>query len=157
MGQHMETQRKESNRIMSQQISAGTRLQQLCDYLRQAVSHYNWFGFYLAVPGKKELVLGPFSGEPTEHLRIPFGRGICGQAADRKETFVVQDVNSQSNYLSCSIHVKAEIVVPVFHQGEIVGEIDIDSHVSSPFTDEDRVFLEELAELVSEPVASILA
>ena len=112
--------------------------------------YYDWVGFYLTDPEKKdELVLGPYEGDPTEHTRIPFGRGICGQAAATKETFVVQDVSKEDNYLSCSVHVKSEIVVPIIRDGEVLGELDIDSHTVEPFTDGDREFLERVCELVT--------
>jgi GAF domain-containing protein len=120
------------------------------------VPHYDWFGFYVSVPGRRELALGPFSGEPTEHTRIPYGRGICGQAAEREDTFVVQDVDAVENYLSCSVHVKSEIVVPVFDSGEVVGEIDIDSHVREPFTQTDTRFLEGLARRVAGLIRDIM-
>lgn len=110
-------------------------------------------GFYLVdregeSGGEKELVLGPYVGEPTEHTRIPFGKGICGQAADRKETIVIRDVTGQDNYLSCSIRVRSEIVVPIFRKEKVIGEIDIDSHTVGPFSREDSEFLERVAELV---------
>jgi len=101
--------------------------------LVENVPHYDWVGFYLVDKAKKELVLGPFVGEPTEHVRIPFGRGICGQAAERRTTFVVQDVSKEGNYLACSPKVKSEIVIPLFKGGEIIGELDIDSHTLSPW------------------------
>jgi GAF domain-containing protein len=142
--------------ILNRSDSEGTRLQLLCDYLREQVAHYDWFGFYLVVPGRRMLALGPFSGEPTDHVRIPYGRGICGQAADREETFLVQDVSTQDNYLACSLSVQSEIVVPVFYQGEVVGEIDIDSHVRNPFTEGDRSFLESLGEDVAPLLHAIL-
>ena len=142
--------------ILSGGASSGTKLQRLCDLLRERVPHYDWFGFYLTVPGRRELALGPFSGEPTEHTRIPFGRGICGQAAEREQTFVVQDVDAVENYLSCSIHVKSEIVVPVFEEDRVVGEIDIDSHVKEPFTESDNLFLEALAEKVAPLVVDVM-
>ncbi|TVR02711.1 MAG: GAF domain-containing protein [Spirochaetaceae bacterium] len=150
-----ETIYREAVAILDGDGSAGMRLHRLCDYLRQCVSAYDWVGFYLVVPGERLLVLGPFAGEPTEHLRIEFGRGICGQAAERKETFVVDDVQTQSNYLSCSVKVRAEIVVPVFHAGQVVGEIDIDSHSVSPFTEHDRALLEALALVVAPLVAQV--
>lgn len=124
-------------------------LYSICKLLRDRVPHYDWVGFYIVSPGKDELVLGPFVGEPTEHVRIPFGSGICGQAAERGETFVVQDVSSETNYLSCSINVKSEIVVPIFRNGRIVGELDIDSHVISPFSSDDREFLDKVCRAVS--------
>jgi GAF domain-containing protein len=142
--------------VLSGDASSGTKLQRLCDLLRERVPHYDWFGFYLTVPGKRELALGPFSGEPTEHTRIPFGRGICGQAAEREQTFVVQDVGAVENYLSCSVHVKSEIVVPVFDEDRVIGEIDIDSHVKEPFTESDNLFLEALAEKVAPLVMDVM-
>ncbi len=124
------------------------KMQELCDMLREIIPHYSWVGFYLTLPDDRTLVLGPFSGEPTEHTRIGFGTGICGQAAERRETFVVQDVSREENYLSCSLRVRSEIVVPIFRKERVVGEIDIDSHTKEPFTHEDTMFLEELARRV---------
>jgi L-methionine (R)-S-oxide reductase len=121
------------------------KLQEIADALHELISHYNWVGFYLALPGTRTLVLGPFAGEPTEHTHIEYGRGICGQAAETRSTFVVKDVSKEDNYLSCSIKVKSEIVVPIFREGTVVGEIDIDSHRRDAFTEADTVFLEELA------------
>ncbi len=139
--------------------SPGDRLQKLCGYLNSKVSHYDWFGFYIAERNQKELFLGPFAGEPTEHTRIPFGRGICGQAAESKETFLVDDVSAASNYLACSLKVKSEIVVPVFAPGsrEVAGEIDIDSHQVAAFTSGDRAFLESLAGIVAADVEALRA
>jgi len=135
---------------------AGTALQRICDYLRSEVDHYDWVGYYLAVPGERLLVLGPFSGAPTEHLRIPYGRGICGQAAELDSTFVVPDVTEQENYLACSLATKAEIVLPVRHNGEFVAELDIDSHTRDPFTQEDTVLLEAVCLITAPLAASIL-
>lgn len=126
------------------------KLLKVCKYLREHVEHYDWVGFYFVDRNKKdELVLGPFDGEPTEHVRIKFGQGICGQAAQKKDVFIVQDVAKETNYLSCSPKVKSEIVVPIIKDGKIIGEIDIDSHKLSPFKEEDRIFLEKVANLVS--------
>lgn len=125
-------------------------LQEICDLLYWEVDYFDWVGFYLVDPAKpRELVLGPFSGEPTDHVRIPFGRGICGQAAEREETFVIQDVTKETNYLSCSIRVKSEIVVPIFKNGGIIGELDIDSHQVSPFSEMDQEYLEKMCELIA--------
>jgi len=125
------------------------KLNQICQLLKDNVPYYNWVGFYLADESKKELFLGPFVGEPTEHTRIKFGQGICGQAAEHKEIFVIQDVTKETNYLSCSPKVKAEIVIPIFKDKGIVGELDIDSHKFSPFTEEDRKFLKTVCESLS--------
>ena len=99
------------------------------------------------------LVLGPYAGEPTDHTRIPFGQGICGQVAESLQNFVVQDVNQETNYLSCSIHVKAEIVLPILKDGAFIAQLDIDSHILNPFTDEDLQFLEDVCRMV-QPVLS---
>lgn len=138
----------EIDRLVSSGLSRDETLLRVCQLLESSVAYYDWVGFYL-VEGEKELVLGPFAGEPTEHVRIAFGIGICGQAAKRKETFLIQDVSCETNYLSCSPKVKAEIVVPIFKNGRVVGELDIDSHQLSPFSDEDRDFLEQICRRLS--------
>jgi L-methionine (R)-S-oxide reductase len=91
------------------------------------------------------LVLGPFHGAPTDHVRIPVTEGICGAAVAQGETVIVEDVSSDPRYLSCSIETKSEIVVPIRVKGKIRGEIDIDSHLRNAFGAEDRSFLEECA------------
>ena len=136
----------EVEKIIEQSSSKEEKLGKICELLKKKVDHYDWVGFYLVDNG--ELVLGPYSGEPTEHTNIGFGEGICGQAADREETFVVQDVSQESNYLSCSPKVESEIVLPIFKKGEVVGELDIDSHQKSPFTSEDEKLLEKITKLV---------
>ena len=122
----------------------------ICTLLKDEVPHYNWVGFYLVDPdADRELVLGPYVGAPTEHARIPFGRGICGQAADTEETFIIQDVSQETNYLSCSPDVRSEIVVPILRNREVLGEIDIDSHALAPFSPQDRAFLESVCACVA--------
>ncbi len=117
-------------------------LQSICDLLRERVSHYDWVGFYFKNGDKKELLLGPFSGEPTDHTVIPFGKGICGQVALSNENFIVPDVNEQDNYIACSITVKSEIVIPILKDGENIGQIDIDSHTIDAFSEPDVHLLE---------------
>ncbi|TET18836.1 GAF domain-containing protein [Candidatus Bathyarchaeota archaeon] len=136
--------------IAKGEFDKNAKLEAICKLLKDNVSHYDWAGFYLVDKTRqKELILGPFEGEPTEHVRIQFGRGICGQAAQLKRTFVVQDVSKETNYLSCSLNVKSEIVMPIFKNGKIVGELDIDSHTLSAFTHEDEVFLRKICKIVS--------
>lgn len=135
--------------LINSNINKDEKLKIVCQLLKDNVDYYDWVGFYITDIAKKELLLGPYVGESTEHTRIPFGKGICGQAAERKETFLIQDVSKQTNYLSCSPKVKSEIVVPIFKNGEIVGQIDIDSHIISPFTQEDQQFLEEVSKELS--------
>lgn len=125
------------------------KLQQLCDYLREEISYYNWVGFYFANHESRTLHLGPYAGEATDHTVIPFGKGICGQVAESNQNFVVPDVQAQDNYIACSFTVKSEIVVPLFVQGKNIGQIDIDSHVLDPFTEADERFLEWVNEEVA--------
>jgi L-methionine (R)-S-oxide reductase len=121
------------------------KLKHLCRLLADLVPYYHWIGFYLVEGSSEILVLGPFVGAPTEHVRIPFGKGICGQAAAVGETVVIQDVSKVTNYLSCAPDVRSEIVVPIFDaEGDVVGELDIDSREIAPFSYEDREFLEYL-------------
>lgn len=126
------------------------KLQDICQLLSDEIDVFDWVGFYLVDPeAERELVLGPFVGEATEHTRIPFGTGICGQAASTEETFVVQDVSQAENYLSCSAEVQSEIVVPVMKDGNFVAELDIDSHTKNAISDEHRSLLEEVADMVT--------
>jgi L-methionine (R)-S-oxide reductase len=133
--------------------SAAPSLRSLQDCIVRAIAEklprYNWTGFYMLDPLEPEtLVLGPFVGDPTPHIRIPVTQGICGAAAASGETVVVDDVNADPRYLSCSIRTKSEIVVPIYAHGRVVGEIDIDSHAPAAFTLLDRTFLEEAARIV---------
>ena len=118
------------------------KLKQICELLEQNISYYNWVGFYFRNGNKEELLLGPYVGAPTDHTVIPFGKGICGQVAVSNNNFVVPDVAAQDNYIACSFTVKSEIVVPLFVNGENIGQIDIDSNVLDPFTAADERFLE---------------
>lgn len=129
-----------------------TRLEQVCSLLLNEIPYYDWVGFYFKNGDKEELKLGSFAGEPTDHTIIPFGKGICGQVAVSNKNFVVPDVKAQTNYIACSIHVKAEIVVPLFKNGQNIGQIDIDSHSADPFSKQDERFLEFVNQKVSEVI-----
>ena len=118
------------------------KLKNLCQLLQDNIAYYNWVGFYFANHENKTLHLGPYVGAETDHTVIPFGKGICGQVAVSNENFVVPNVAAQDNYIACSFTVKSEIVVPLFVNGENIGQIDIDSHVLNPFTEADERFLE---------------
>jgi L-methionine (R)-S-oxide reductase len=138
--------------ILATTTTKTEKLQSICDFLKQEISYYDWVGFYFKNGDKEELKLAEFSGEPTEHTIIPFGKGICGQVAVSNENFVVQDVSEQENYISCGWKIKSEIVIPIFKNEENIGQIDIDSHSVNPFTDLD----EELLEFVCEQVSKIV-
>ena len=135
--------------LVSSQGEGNALLERVCGLLKERVESYDWVGFYLVDPEReRELVLGPFAGEPTDHKRIRFGQGICGQAADLLKVFIVPDVTKESNYLSCSAQVRSEIVIPLFRGETLVGELDIDSHLPDPFDEKDRLFLEKVGALV---------
>lgn len=136
--------------IIDSTISTEDRLQKICQLLSDEVEYYNWVGFYFKNGDKNELKLGPYVGAATDHTIIPYGKGICGQVAESNETFVVPDVYAQDNYLACSIETKAEIVIPIFKNGENIGQIDIDSHTIDPFTEEDIKLLDYVCVRVSE-------
>ena len=144
-------QQQIDNVILSN-ITKEEKLQAICDYLEKEISYYDWVCFYFKNGDKDELKLGQYTGEETDHVIIPFGKGICGQVAVSNENFVVQDVSEQDNYISCGWKVKSEIVIPIFVNNENIGQIDIDSHTANVFTEKD----EELLEYVCEKVASIL-
>lgn len=135
--------------ISKQNTSTDVRLMEICELIEAHVPHYNWVGFYFKNGDKNELKLGPYVGEPTDHTIIPFGKGICGQVAVSNQNFVVPDVAAQDNYIACSITVKAEIVIPIFINGENIGQIDIDSNTPDPFTASDEHFLEFICKQVA--------
>ena len=128
--------------LTKKNIDRDTKLKNLCQFLSDSVSYYNWVGFYFANHETRTLHLGPYVGAATDHTVIPFGKGICGQVAESNANFVVPDVAAQDNYIACSFTVKSEIVVPLFVNGKNIGQIDIDSHVIDPFSEADERFLE---------------
>ena len=122
--------------------------------VHEAHPSWDWSGIYLLTGGV--LVLGP-STAPADHDRIEVGEGVCGTAVSEDKNQVVEDVREVENYLACSIHTRSEIVVLIRHEGEIVGQFDIDSDMVGAFTSEDEALLEELAGVVAPRVASLAA
>jgi GAF domain-containing protein len=120
--------------------------------LKERLPHFDWVGFYMIEKGgageEHVLVLGPYVGAVTTHTSIPLNQGICGAAASTDRTVVVDDVTSDPRYLACSIETKSEIVVPIRVKGEVVGELDIDSHTPAAFNGDDRQLVEHCARLV---------
>jgi GAF domain-containing protein len=126
----------------------GTALDQVVAYLQTSFPTYSWVGLYVVSHG--DLVLGPWKGaKATEHTRIPIGVGICGAAAASGKTEVVADVSKDARYLSCFRSTRSEIVVPIFWEGSVIGEIDIDSEKPDAFTADDAAFLEAVAALIA--------
>ncbi len=105
----------------------------------EALPRINWCGFYLLRGA--DLVLGPFQGKPA-CVRIPLGKGVCGTAAERRETVVVPDVLVFPGHIACDGASRSEIVVPILSRGRLLGVFDVDSPEPSRFDDEDRTGLE---------------
>jgi len=136
--------------LSTDQGDRNEKLKNLCQFLSDRVPYYNWVGFYFANHEDRTLHLGPYVGAETDHTVIPFGKGICGQVAESNQNFVVPDVAAQDNYIACSFTVKSEIVVPLFVNGQNIGQIDIDSHVLDPFSEKDERFLEFVNQQVAQ-------
>jgi GAF domain-containing protein len=127
------------------------KLQRIVDFLYNSFDYYSWIGIYI-VEGN-DLILGPWNGlEPTEHTKIPVGKGICGSAATTGKTEVIQDVNEDNRYLSCFVSTKSEIVVPIKKDEKIIAEIDIDSDKKDAFSRDDEVFLEKVADMLTQHI-----
>ena len=131
-------------------------LEASCNILREGFDHYDWVGFYFADHKAKILHLKVFSGIPTEHTTIPFGKGICGQVAISNKNFMAPNVQEQDNYISCNINVKSELVIPLFLEEKNIGQIDIDSNTLDSFSKQDELLLEDCCELISKMYGSSL-
>ena len=126
-------------------------MESVVQLLARHLTDYTWAGIYL-LEGN-ELCLGPFVGKPSPHTRIPLGRGICGAAATEKATIIVDDVNADPRYLACSVETKSEIVVPIMLNGEVLGELDVDSDKTAAFGADDRELLEAVAAVLAPKIA----
>jgi len=117
--------------------------------LFDSLDDINWAGFYLLEGGR--LVLGPFQGKPA-CIEIPIGRGVCGTAAAQKRTQLVPNVHLFEGHIACDGASNSEIVIPLFSNGQVEGVLDIDSPVFERFSEEDKVGLEEFADIISKEV-----
>jgi GAF domain-containing protein len=105
----------------------------------------NWAGFYF-LGERQELVLGPFQGKPA-CVRIPMGRGVCGIAAERHESVLVEDVNAFSDHITCDSASRSELVVPLMDDELLLGVLDLDSPHLARFDEEDKKGVQALAEI----------
>ena len=113
--------------------------------LNETLTDINWVGFYLMVDG--ELVLGPFQGKPA-CIRIPVGRGVCGSAAQSKQTQRIPDVHAFPGHIACDGNSNSELVVPMCLGDNIIGVLDIDSPVFDRFSVEDQAAMEAFTEML---------
>lgn len=141
--------KKDIEQILSE--NKKDRLEQIVSYLYTHFDYYDWVGLYLVENNK--LTLGPWVGkQATEHTTIPFGKGICGAAAETGKTEIVSEVKKDDRYLSCFLSTQSEIVVPIKKNKKIIGEIDIDSDTADVFSSKDKKFLERVADMLSEHI-----
>jgi len=120
----------------------------------QMMPDLNWAGFYFLRAGNF-LVLGPFQGKPA-CIRIPVGRGVCGTAAERRHSVLVEDVHAFPGHIACDAASRSELVVPLMRDGRVLGVLDLDSPLPARFDTEDQAGVEALAALYvagSDPLA----
>ncbi|ANC86017.1 GAF domain-containing protein [Sphingomonas sp. NIC1] len=116
----------------------------------QYLPDLNWAGFYRMVGG--ELVLGPFQGKAA-CIRIPLGKGVCGTAAATRETQLVEDVHAFPGHIACDAASRSELVVPIVHDGRLVGVLDLDSPEPARFDAEDAAGCEALCARLAARIA----
>jgi len=126
--------------------SATAIMDMIAHRLHAKMTRYNWTGFYLVDPvDAGYLIVGPYAGSFTPNARISLAKGLCGAAATSKQTIVVHDVSKDPRYLAGSNMVKSEIVVPIFVNKKLVGELDIESYFADTFTKPEQEFVEACA------------
>ncbi len=113
--------------------------------LYEALPELNWVGFYFLRGG--ELVVGPFQGR-VACVRIAMGKGVCGTAAEERRTVIVPDVNAFPGHIVCDAASQSEIVIPLIHDGRLLGVMDIDGSVRERFDETDAAGLESVADLL---------
>jgi len=125
--------------LVEGETDALANLANAASLLAHSLDRINWCGFYLL--RGEDLVLGPFQGKPA-CVRIPVGKGVCGGAAERRQTVVVPDVNRFPGHITCDPASRSEIVVPVIEENVLRGVLDVDSPETGRFDEEDRAGLE---------------
>ncbi len=130
------------NELLGQETSFIANAANTAALLFHSLPDVNWVGFYIAEG--KQLTLGPFQGKPA-CVRIPFGKGVCGTAAAKRETIIVPDVNRFPGHIACDTASQSEIVVPLLNWGKMLGVLDIDSASLDRFDEDDEEGLESIA------------
>lgn len=130
------------NSLIESESNFISNLGNVASALKYSMDNFLWTGFYLT-KGSNELVLGPFQGR-VACTRIPFGKGVCGTAAEKKETIIVSDVDKFPGHIVCDSLSRSEIVVPVIRENKVMGVLDIDSDIPDNFDEKDKIYLEEI-------------
>src|SRR5271156_6616238 len=134
--------------------TAESLMERIAKRLHAKMTRYNWAGFYLVDPTDPGyLIVGPFAGSFTPNVRIPLNTGLCGAAATSGQVVVVQDVSRDPRYLAGSSLVKSEIVVPIYVNKKLAGELDIESYFADPFTKPEQEFVEACASVIANYLA----
>ncbi|MDR2994632.1 GAF domain-containing protein [Bacillus cereus] len=141
--QQYETVIKQLDALLTGESNVVANLSNASALLNQFLDRVNWVGFY--VTEGNQLVLGPFQGMPA-CVRIPFGRGVCGVAAETKTTQLVADVHQFPGHIACDSASNSEVVVPIVKEGTVIGVLDIDSPEKNRFDEVDQRYLEKFVE-----------
>ncbi|MCU5470663.1 GAF domain-containing protein [Bacillus paranthracis] len=141
--QQYETVIKQLDALLTGESNVVANLSNASALLNQFLDRVNWVGFY--VTEGNQLILGPFQGMPA-CVRIPFGRGVCGVAAETKTTQLVADVHQFPGHIACDSASNSEIVVPIIKDGNVIGVLDIDSPEKNRFDEVDQRYLEKFVE-----------
>src|SRR5579863_4401927 len=128
--------------------SSQALMERITKHLHEKQARYNWVGFYLVDPADPGyLIVGPYAGSFTPNARIPLGTGLCGAAASSGQVVIVADVTKDPRYLAGSNLVKSEIVVPIYVNKKLAGELDVESYFTDTFNRSEREFIEAVASL----------
>lgn len=133
--------------LLEKESNALANLSNMSALLKQTLPNSVFTGFYLF--DGKELILGPFQGG-VSCVRIALGKGVCGEVAQKRQTMIVDDVTKHANYIACDSAARSEIVVPMVKEGQLIGVLDLDSHLVGDYDDLDQAYLEQFVTLLVE-------
>jgi GAF domain-containing protein len=140
---------KSADALTSGETDGVANMSNIAALLWEFLPDVNWTGFYRVVDG--ELVLGPFQGKAA-CIRIPFGRGVCGAAAQTGETQLVEDVHAFPGHIACDANSASELVVPVMRDGHVIAVVDLDSPSRGRFDDDDALGIESLVAIIADRI-----
>ncbi len=140
---------KSADALTSGETDGVANMSNIAALLWEFLPDVNWTGFYRVVDG--ELVLGPFQGKAA-CIRIPFGRGVCGTAAQTGETQLVEDVHAFPGHIACDANSASELVVPVMRDGHVIAVVDLDSPSRGRFDDDDARGIQSLVAVIADRI-----
>jgi L-methionine (R)-S-oxide reductase len=140
---------KSADALTSGETDGVANMSSIAALLWEFLPDVNWTGFYRVVDG--ELVLGPFQGKAA-CIRIPFGRGVCGAAAQTGETQLVEDVHAFPGHIACDANSASELVVPVMRDGQVIAVVDLDSPSRGRFDHDDALGIESLVAVIADRI-----